>query len=142
MSERLCGRPSGCYRIAGLSPAVVSAASGFRLTTLDGSGVVDKPGFLARMASALAFPSWFGMNWDALADVLGERWGNGAGEVLTLDGFSGLARAAPDDWASACAVLGAAATESQSSWVLVTGSAGRGLPPLVAPRSRPESDNE
>lgn len=32
----------------------------------------DKADLLARVATALAFPAWFGHNWDALADCLAD----------------------------------------------------------------------
>ena len=35
--------------------------------------------------SALAFPGWFGKNWDALADSLGDlSWRKGIGHVLVF----------------------------------------------------------
>src|SRR5699024_7231387 len=36
------------------------------------SGTTDKSEILTRIASALIFPDWFGHNWDALADCLGD----------------------------------------------------------------------
>jgi RNAse (barnase) inhibitor barstar len=41
-----------------------------RLVQLDGSLIDDKATFLAAVAEALAFPAYFGMNWDALNDCL------------------------------------------------------------------------
>ncbi|MBI2683795.1 MAG: barstar family protein [Actinobacteria bacterium] len=119
----------------------MAGASRYRLTAVTGSGILDRSGFLACLAVELSFPSWFGMNWDALADALGDRW-DATGEVLVLRSFSGFQRAAPRDWASACGVLAAAAAESRSSWVLVTGAAGRGLRPLLALSSGAEPDHE
>ena len=37
---------------------------------IDLAGCTDKATLLARFASALQFPDWFGHNWDALSDCL------------------------------------------------------------------------
>ena len=37
---------------------------------IDLAGCTDKTNLLARFASALHFPDWFGHNWDALSDCL------------------------------------------------------------------------
>lgn len=43
----------------------------------------DKP--LERIARGLDFPGWFGNNWDALEDSLGDlSWRKGAGHVLVF----------------------------------------------------------
>ena len=42
------------------------------------------------IAQALAFPGWFGNNWDALEDSLGDlSWRKGAGHVLVFTGYPG-----------------------------------------------------
>lgn len=43
----------------------------------------DKP--LERLAQSLDFPKWFGQNWDALEDSLGDlSWRKGTGHVLVF----------------------------------------------------------
>jgi RNAse (barnase) inhibitor barstar len=42
------------------------------VVVLDTRGARDKQSFLAACARSLAFPDYFGHNWDALADSLGE----------------------------------------------------------------------
>ena len=61
--------------------------SGFALFETDLSAVHSKGEFLATLAPVLAAPDWFGHNWDALADVLGDlSWQPSAGYVLLLCG--------------------------------------------------------
>jgi hypothetical protein len=83
-----------------------AAAAGRRFARADVSGAADKQAFLAALAAALRFPEWFGMNWDALADSLGELWHDEpAGGVLLVDGIDALEAAAPDDLAAAVDVF-------------------------------------
>ena len=67
-------RPSGVYRTyADALPGTLAAAlraRGVASRVLDTTGVYDKAGFLARCATDLELPTWFGHNWDALADAL------------------------------------------------------------------------
>ena len=46
---------------------------------------------LGRIAKALAFPAWFGGNWDALEDCLTDlSWSDAGGHVLLIEGAQGL----------------------------------------------------
>ncbi len=61
------------------------AQVGFALFEADLAAVNDKGGFLAAVAQAIHAPGWFGNNWDALADALGDlSWQPAAGYVLLL----------------------------------------------------------
>jgi len=43
---------------------------------------------LQKIAHALAFPQWFGGNWDALEDSLGDlSWRRGEGHVLVFSSY-------------------------------------------------------
>jgi hypothetical protein len=94
MSEDLCARlqnvnEAGVYRLS--CPLTVLEAnvmlSGFALFEADISAVHGKGEFLAKLAQVLVAPDWFGHNWDALADVLGDlSWQPSAGYVLLLCG--------------------------------------------------------
>jgi hypothetical protein len=75
---------SGVYRTSG-SAAVAEAAreSGLPLARIAAGGDL-----LARIAEALDFPDWFGHNWDALEDCLGDlSWRGGEGPVLLFERF-------------------------------------------------------
>jgi hypothetical protein len=68
--------------------ALVEAANeaGLRATPVDFAGCGGKGDALARIAAALEFPDWFGGNWDALADCLGDlSWLPGDGHLLVFD---------------------------------------------------------
>lgn len=76
---------SGVYRVT-RSDEVVEAAreTGLRLEIVP---FAAKPALLKNIAAALAFPDWFGQNWDALEDCLTDlSWSSAAGHVLLFDG--------------------------------------------------------
>lgn len=61
------------------------AQVGFALFEADLAAVHDKEGFLVAVAKAIHAPDWFGNNWDALADALGDlSWQSAFGYVLLL----------------------------------------------------------
>ncbi|MFJ9087338.1 barstar family protein [Streptomyces sp. NPDC102384] len=73
---------------------------------IDLQGVVDKDGFMDRCAAALGLPSWFGRNWDALADALGDPGQlpdapEGAPLVVVVTGWAGFAERQPGQWETA-----------------------------------------
>ena len=75
---------SGVYRASDTNP-IHTAAAGSELDVV----LIDaaqKP--LEKIARALAFPEWFGGNWDALEDSLGDlSWRRGEGHVLVFSGY-------------------------------------------------------
>ncbi|MGV4983472.1 barstar family protein [Streptomyces sp. NPDC001709] len=84
------------------------------LVTLDLDGVTDKAGLMDRAARALALPDWFGRNWDALADSLGDHtvWPEGAverGLLVVVRNWQPYAKAHPDEWRIAQEVFAEAA---------------------------------
>jgi hypothetical protein len=78
---------SGVYR-AGAAKAVLDAGAegGLDVVRIEAAGDV-----LARIAEHLDFPGWFGRNWDALADCLGDlSWrAGGAGHLIVFDTYPG-----------------------------------------------------
>ena len=74
---------AGVYRVTGPNEVVDAAqGSALALARVD----LRQPVFDA-FARALAFPDWFGRNWDALEDCLTDlSWRDAAGYVLLLEG--------------------------------------------------------
>lgn len=73
---------AGAYRLncAPDELHAVAAQAGCTLFEADLAEVHGKGEFLAAVAQALKAPEWFGNNWDALADALGDlSWSNSAG---------------------------------------------------------------
>ncbi|MEU6406515.1 barstar family protein [Streptomyces sp. NPDC046985] len=84
------------------------------LLTLDLDGVTDKAALMDRAARVLTLPGWFGRNWDALADSLGDPslWpapGAERGLLLVVRGWQAYAEAAPGEWRTAREVFAEAA---------------------------------
>lgn len=70
------------------SNTFISLAPGLqlRVVELDLAGCIDKASLLKRLSTAYRLPDWFGCNWDALADALGDlSW-------LPSDGYLTLVR--------------------------------------------------
>ncbi|MFE1290839.1 barstar family protein [Streptomyces sp. NPDC058751] len=90
--------------------AVVCRSAGWQVTELDLTGVLDKAAFMARCARVLDLPEWFGRNWDALGDVLGDPdWGpSSPGRLLVVTGWRPYALARPDEWETVQEVLATA----------------------------------
>ena len=76
---------------------ITAAQAAFALFEADLSAMQGKGEFLAAIAQAVKAPDWFGTNWDALADALGDfswlnvsgsnvSWQPAAGYVLLLRG--------------------------------------------------------
>ncbi|MEU2739027.1 barstar family protein [Streptomyces sp. NPDC007095] len=86
-------------------------AVGWQVSVLDLTGVSDKAAFMERCVRALDLPEWFGRNWDALADCLGDPdWGPASpGRVILVNGWRHYAKARPDEWETAQEVLESAA---------------------------------
>ena len=62
-----------------------AAQTGFALFEAEVAAVQSKGEFLAAIAQAIHAPEWFGHNWDALADALGDlSWQPASGYVLLL----------------------------------------------------------
>ncbi len=78
---------AGVYRlnctVDDLRAAVHEA--GFALLETDLSSAHNKGALLAALAETLGAPEWFGNNWDALADALGDlSWKQAPGYVVLL----------------------------------------------------------
>jgi hypothetical protein len=59
---------------------------GFHVATVPGAALTSEAEFFDALASAFAFPDYFGRNWDALVDCLGDlEWLEAEGYVLVID---------------------------------------------------------
>ncbi len=78
---------AGVYRLNCTLDDLRAAAkeAGFALFEIDLGEAHTKGALLAALAEAIAAPEWFGNNWDALADALGDlSWYRAPGYVLVL----------------------------------------------------------
>jgi hypothetical protein len=92
---------SGVYAVSqGASADIQSAAKagGLEFMRVDLKGVTGKAGFLKKAAAGLAFPAYFGMNWDAFGDCLTDlAWRPATGYVILLNNYQSFAAKAPAD---------------------------------------------
>ncbi|WEO98594.1 barstar family protein [Streptomyces sp. FXJ1.172] len=98
--------------------------AGRHLVTLDLDGVTDKASLMDRAARALTLPDWFGRNWDALADSLGDHtvWPPGAveqGMLIVVRGWQPYAEARPEEWRTAQEVFTEAVDRTPSLAVVL-----------------------
>jgi hypothetical protein len=79
---------SGVYRTSRTDEIVqATLGSTLHVACIDLAGAVAKEALIGRIAKALAFPEWFGGNWDALEDCLSDlSWMTAGGYVLLIEG--------------------------------------------------------
>ncbi|MDX1375245.1 MAG: barstar family protein [Burkholderiales bacterium] len=88
---------SGLYRTSGTRTP--PAEAGLDVVRVSLAGAAHKAALLERFAAALAFPDWFGANWDALEDCLSDlSWREDRDRLLLIEGFEPLAASAGDDF--------------------------------------------
>jgi len=105
-------------------------AAGLHCARLDLAGCRGKADLLTGLARELKFPTWFGHNWDALADCLDDlEWLRASGYLLVLENPVGLSNAAPKDFALALDIFADAARQWSERgtpfWVFITAPARR-----------------
>ncbi len=128
---------SGVYRVS-RTDEIVDAVQGsaLQVSRVRLSGAGDKQALMQRIAGALQFPSWFGANWDALEDCLGDlSWLKAGGHILLFEGAADLPA---DERGILLDILASAAanwTERGRPFFAVFLDAPDGLPDLY--RSRP-----
>jgi RNAse (barnase) inhibitor barstar len=117
---------AGIYQLPADFAALEAAAAenDFALWRIDLAGVRSKQELLDAIARALAFPEWFGSNWDALEDCLTDlAWCVASGYVLILVNAGAFAAAQPEEFETALEVFDGAAEywydEDVPFWVLV-----------------------
>ncbi len=106
---------TGVYHLpAGGATEIIAAAEtcGFQVFRVDLSRARDKEGLLAAVGRDMAFPEWFGANWDALADHLGDLgWRPAEGYLVILEHSDRINARGHDDFITALQIFSAAAEE-------------------------------
>jgi RNAse (barnase) inhibitor barstar len=102
----------------------IARESGFAVAAVDLAGCRDKDEVLDPFAAAPCFPDWFGRNWDALADCLGDlSWWPAEGYLLLLDHAGAWRGAEAGQFATALEILDDAArtwsVQGVPFWTLV-----------------------
>jgi hypothetical protein len=104
-----------------VSPAqllAMAADRSWRGFYLDGNTIHDKASFLQACAQSMAFPSYFGYNWDAFEEVITElAWAPARGYLLLYDDARHFAAQSPKDWAIARSILQDAVVDWQQRGV-------------------------
>jgi len=113
--DRLSAQRSGVYRVSDAGALPPKAAAGLDIVSISLADVAAKDALLERFAAALAFPDWFGANWDALEDCLGDlSWRPDTGHLLLIEGFETLASTARDDFGVLLDLLADVAEQSMA----------------------------
>lgn len=83
---------------------------GYVIFRVDLSRARDKQGLLEAVGRDMAFPEWYGSNWDALADCLNDLgWRPGEGYLVLLEHCDLLHERAPSDLVAALRIFEEAA---------------------------------
>ena len=95
--------PPGVYRLVSRSrPSAILdtvAGWGWYATYINGKMVHDKSTFLDAAARALAFPDYYGRNWDAFEEMINDlSWIPAPGYFILYDYVHYVAAAQPDAW--------------------------------------------
>lgn len=87
-------------------------ANAFMVFRVDLDRARDRDDMLATIARAMAFPEWFGANWDALLDSLADLgWRPAEGYVVVLEHCDGIHGRAEADFVALLQVFEQAASE-------------------------------
>lgn len=123
-------RKSGVFRAADAPPDLEAAAqaAGMRLYLIDASAAKTKAQMLGLLGRSLAFPSWYGRNWDALEDCLTDAaWLQEQGHVVRIEGFETYAQTDPDGFGILLDIFKTSAEfwrgEGKGLWVFFVGPA-------------------
>jgi hypothetical protein len=84
----------------------LAVSAGLAFLEADLSGAAGKEGFLSRISAALEFPSYFGMNWDALEECLTDlEWMPYEGYVIVVRAVKAFSTKAPAEFRTALAIF-------------------------------------
>lgn len=91
---------------------------GWRAGTINGKMVDDKSTFLDAVAQALAFPSYYGRNWDAFEEMINDlSWISAPGYLILYDYVHRFAAHQPDAWQTALNILQSACNNWQQEGI-------------------------
>jgi RNAse (barnase) inhibitor barstar len=118
---------AGVYHMPHMDKAPVVAAAeanGYAAFRVDLAKANDKDQLLATIGSALTFPDWFGHNFDALADCLGDMaWRPADGYLVMLEHCDGIHGKAETEFVTTLQVFQQAAEDWREQgiafWCLV-----------------------
>lgn len=87
----------------------IARRHGSRLLPVDLGHVGSRELVLHTLGQALAFPDWYGANFDALYDCLADdEWRGPQGSIVQISGLTTLRQADPETFATLLEVLGSA----------------------------------
>lgn len=114
--------PPGIYRLVSQTrpDAILNQVAewGWHAGYINGKIVEDKSTFLDAVAQALAFPSYYGRNWDAFEEMVNDlSWISAPGYVLLYDYVHRFAANQPDAWQTALTILDSASTRWQQEGI-------------------------
>jgi len=111
----------------------IARRHGSRLLPVDLSHAGSREQVLHTLGQALAFPAWYGANFDALHDCLADdEWRGKQGSIVLISGLTTLHRANPDAYTTLLEVLSSAAHTADAKhplWLLLDAPA-PGISPL------------
>lgn len=101
---------AGGFRVISRAPTAILRRridrTGRRCFVLDGNTISDKATFLRACAQAMAFPAYFGHNWDALDECLTDlAWAPAHGYAILYENVAPFIRQAPAEWSVARDIL-------------------------------------
>lgn len=110
--------PPGVYRLVSrTSPGPILETItdwGWYAGYINGMAVADKPTFLVAAGQALAFPEYYGRNWDAFEEMVNDlSWIRSAGYLILYDYVYHFAAAQPEAMQTALAIFQSAARNWQ-----------------------------
>lgn len=126
----------GLFHLTARQRAVLTdlaASAGLHLREVDLASCREKTECLSVLGKALAFPDWYGANFDALLDCLGDPdWQTKTGDILLISGLERLLRNDRKSLVTLLDVLAAAVDErrrtDQPMWIFFD----RPLPGIAA----------
>lgn len=118
---------SGVYHMPNMDKAPIVAAAeanGYAAFRVDLAKSDDKDQMLATIGKALDFPDWFGHNFDALADCLGDmNWRPAEGYLVMLEHCDGIHSKAETEFVTTLQIFQQAAEDWREQgiafWCLV-----------------------